>query len=172
MIYKNYHDNPRVNKLLKIILENPGFQFNDIVKSSGFANGIISHYLVRMEKHGMISIRRSKRRTWLFPPHTSKVEASMIISLRKETSKIILSLLLVKRKSTFSEILSETKRSSATISITLSSLIDLNLIRVTPGIIRKYELVDRDLTLKTVQKIHPSIFEKMKDHFADTFSYF
>ncbi len=171
MKYRNYQQSPRVDKLLAIISENPGFGYTDMLRHSGLKNGVLSHYLSRMEKYGLIRIKRGKRRIWFFPVNVPTSQYSLIINLRKETCKIILTFLLTKGSATFSQIVSETKRSPSTISITLSKLLDSELITV-EGFDRKYKVRDPIVILMTLKIIQPNMFDKIKDRFADTFSYF
>jgi predicted transcriptional regulator len=42
----------RDSQLQQIIEENPGIQFREIMRSSGLKNGVLSHYLGKLEKSG------------------------------------------------------------------------------------------------------------------------
>ena len=39
----------RTQKLQKLIDDNPGIQFREIMRSSGLKNGVLSHYLKKLE---------------------------------------------------------------------------------------------------------------------------
>ncbi|MEM2160180.1 MAG: ArsR family transcriptional regulator, partial [Candidatus Nitrosotenuis sp.] len=92
--------------------------------------------------------------------------------LRKETSKRVLVFLLNNKSVTFSQILKHVKKSPPTISFVLSNLLELKLIGLAPGIYKKYYLYDRETTATALKQIDPSLFDTMKDRFADAFSYF
>ncbi|MBI5146105.1 MAG: ArsR family transcriptional regulator [Thaumarchaeota archaeon] len=172
MKYISYQHNPRVSNLLHIISKSPGLTFTDVMRYSGLANGVLSHYLVNMEKRSMVRSRKGKKMTWYFLPHDPIEEDFIIISLRKETSKNILTFLLTKKQSTFVEITKAAKKSPPVVSITLSQLQDLGLVKATNGFVKKYELTNPDIMMRIIEKIDPTVFEKIKDRFADTFSYF
>ncbi|MBI5377908.1 MAG: ArsR family transcriptional regulator [Thaumarchaeota archaeon] len=173
MRYLNYKYNRRATKLLQIITESPGLTFTDIMRQSGFANGVLSHYLVNMERHSMIrASRNKKKKAWYFLPDDPVSDDSLIISLRKETCKTILVFLLTKKQATFKEILEQTKKSPSTISLTLSQLANLGLIKKFPRFVKEFEIHNREHVIDVLQKIEPTTFDVMKDRFADTFSYF
>lgn len=172
MKYISYYHNPRVSNLLRIISESPGLTFTEIMRRSGLANGVLSHYLGNMEKRAMIRSKKGRKMTWYFLPHDPIEEDSIIISLRKETSKNILTFLLTKKLATFVEVTRAAKKSPPVVSITLSQLQDLGLIKVTNGFVKKYEVANPDTIMRLSEKIDSTMFEKIKDRFEDTFSYF
>lgn len=124
-----------------------------------------------MIKDSKIIVKRTARRSWYFLPGTKPSEINLIINLRKETSKSILSFLLLNGLSTFSEIQKSSSKAPATISLTITHLTELELIRRIPGTRPKYELSNRDLTFDCIKKIEPNSSDKLKERFADTFSY-
>lgn len=172
MKYINYQHNPRVSSLLHIISESPGLTFTGIRRCSGLANGVLSHYLVNMEKRAMLRSRKGRKMTWYFLPHDPIEDDYIIISLRKETSKNILGFLLTKRQATFVEITNAAKKSPPVVSITLSQLQDIGIVKATNGFVKKYEITNPDMIIRLSKKIDPTMSEKIKDRFADTFSYF
>jgi len=95
----------------------------------------------------------------------------LIINLRKETSKDILSYLLTNPSSGFSEIQKYTKKAPATVSLTITHLVELKLITRIPGTRPKYVLANKDLTFSTIKRIEPNTTDKIKERFVDTFSY-
>ena len=172
MKYVSYQHNPRVSSLLQIIAESPGLTFTEIMRRSGLANGVLSHYLSNMEKRTMVRSTRGKKMTWYFLPHDPVEEDSIIISLRKETSKNILSFLLTRKQATFVEITKAAKKSPPVVSISLSQLQDIGLVKATSGFVKKYEITDPNTIMRLSEKIDSTAFEKIKDRFEDTFSYF
>ena len=153
---QDFRNNERFIEIVKVIERNPGIGFSEIVRETGFANGILFYYLYKMEKNGTIKIRRSKRRTWLFPQNVTDEETEILINLRKETAGRILYLLIEKKKSTFKEILKETAKSKPTVSITLSQLIEHDIVKRNPGFTITYELKDYEKTLDVASKINQS----------------
>jgi len=82
-------------KLQQIIEQNPGIQFREIMRSSGLKNGVLSHYLGKLEKSGIIKVERGPRQTRFFPPKITEDESKVIKSLRRQTPRDLL-LALVK----------------------------------------------------------------------------
>ena len=171
MRYPNYKHNHRVNQLLTILEEKPASRFTDLMNGSGLKNGVVSHYLKMMEKLGLIRSRKIKNQDWYFVSTFDESKDYLFIHLRKETSKKILSFLL-DDDATFAQILTHVKKSPSTLSITLSGLLNVNLVGTEPGLIKKYHIVDRDSTIKALEKMNPDAFDAIQDRFADSFSYF
>jgi len=168
----NFKDNPRIITLIHLINENPGIRYNEISKRSGFVNGTLSHYLIRMECNKMIRASRKSRCAWFFPFNSLQEEDDIIINLRKETTRTILLYLLQKNSATLSEIAFEINKSPSTTSIALSKLHEKEIIRKVLGQNRKYEIQNKGLVIEILQKTNPSLLDKLTDRFADTFSYF
>jgi predicted transcriptional regulator len=172
MRYTNYKYNQRATKILQIVTEFPGLTFTEIMNCSGLANGVLSHYLVNMEKHAMLRSVRSKKNARYFLLDQPTSDDSPIINLRKETCRNVLVFLLTKKQASFGDIVLEVKRSPPTVSITLSHLVGLGLIKASIGFGKKFEIVNRQHVMEVLQKIEPTTFDKIKENFADTFSYF
>jgi predicted transcriptional regulator len=156
---------------IEIISKNPGIGFTDLSRDSGLGNGVLSHYLSRMEKHIMIRVRQNNKRRLFFALDSSPENDMLLIYLRRETYRTILSFLQAKQNATFGEIVDEVKRSPSTVSLALTQLIRLNLISKSRRD-KKYEVTSPSLTKEAMQKINPTELDTLKDRFADTFSYF
>ena len=163
--------NPKVKNILNAITSNPGICYKELQENTGIPNGTLSHYISKMINDSKIIVKRSPRRSWFFLPDTNSFEIDLIINLRKETSKNILSFLLLNTSSGFGEIQKYAKKAPATVSLTITHLVEIGLIVRIPGTRPKYRLADKDLTLDMIKRIEPDISDKIKDRFADTFSY-
>ena len=51
----------RDSQIQEIIEKNPGIQFREIMRSSGLKNGVLSHYLDKLERNGVIKAARGPR---------------------------------------------------------------------------------------------------------------
>ena len=117
----------RSSLLTDIIYKNPGLHFSEIIRVSGLKNGVLSHYLNKLESSGIINIKRERDKTRLFSPEISLEEIKIIKFLRKETSrKIIFS--LINGSMEFHEIVQKVGKSSPTISQNISELSNNDLI--------------------------------------------
>ncbi|HZS74112.1 MAG TPA: helix-turn-helix domain-containing protein [Candidatus Nitrosotalea sp.] len=166
-----FRNNTRIQTIVKIVENNPGIHYSDLIKITGLTHGVTSHYLFRMERMKIIRIRRDSRRAFIFSNQSPLAFDNILIHLRKETAGMILAFLLEKKSSSFSEIRKMCGKSPSTVSLTLTHLIEQNLVRRIPGISQNYELADCNLTLKALDMINPRKFDSMKDRFADTFSF-
>lgn len=151
--------------------EKPASRFTDLMNGSGLKNGVVSHYLKMMKRMGLIRSRKIKNQDWYFVSTFDESKDYLFIHLRKETSKKILSFLL-DNDATFAEILVHVKKSPSTLSITLSNLLNANLVAFEPGVIKKYHIVDRNSTIRALEKMNLNAFDAIQDRFADSFSYF
>ena len=52
----------RVSKVLEMINSNPGIQFRDLMEQTGMKNGVLSHYVNKIEKSGMVQVERGQDR--------------------------------------------------------------------------------------------------------------
>lgn len=170
-MYDYTQKNPKSRKILETISENPGLCYNKLKEFTGYANGTLTHYLAKMERDKKLLVKRSKRRTWFFMPQTNNAQINQIIFLRKETSKRILLFLLEQGTANFKEIQKEAKKSPSTVSISLTHLIDFDLIQRIPGIRPKFKLTNKNETYKAIKTIEPNLLETLNDRFSDTFSY-
>ncbi|MHA7733790.1 hypothetical protein [Nitrosopumilus sp. S6] len=169
---KRYHVlNPRITFLLEIINKNPGLSFRDLQKLSGYPFGTLSNSLNNLAKDSKIITKRSARRTNYFPRDIPFKEYPTLINLRKETSKNIILFLVEHQKGTFSEIQSSVNKAPSTVSLTLTNLIEENIVIRVKGLRPHFKLADAKITLDALNRIEPSVVDKMKDRFADTFSY-
>lgn len=160
------------NNICAIVEKSPGSCYSDIQKESGLVNGILSHHINILEKNEHIRIRRENRKTWFFPPDSDPKNDFLLIYSKKETYRKILTFLLQEKQATFNEIRKNIGKSPSTTSLALSNLIQRNLIKKTQDLKKRYELYDYAQTLELLSKAEPKTRDKIKDRFADTFSYF
>lgn len=158
--------------ILKLVEDDPGVGFIDIMKSTGYANGIVGHHLRTLEREGSIRIKREKRKIWIFHPTLDSNDDNIRIFLRKETCKKILVFLLEARSANFIQIRDTIGKSPSTTSTTLKMLVESKVIKKIPGFPHKYALEDYEKTIKILNTIEASHVDILKDRFADTFSYF
>lgn len=71
-------------KLLKIIQSFLGIRYNDLIRTTGFNNGTLSHHLTTLEKNSIIKILRleNSNMTRYFSASIAKEEAIIISFLK------------------------------------------------------------------------------------------
>ena len=159
-------------KICLTIEENPGYNYQDLLKDTGFPNGILSHHLKSLEKNGLVRVKRKKRMTWFFSPNSDPIEDELRIHLRKETYRKILIYLLENKEITHKRMIRILEKSPSTVSYTIGNLLESNLVRRTLNFRKTYSLVDPELTRIILENTETTPVDTLKDRFADSFSYY
>ena len=158
-------------QLQQIIEQNPGIQFREIMRSSGLKNGVLSHYLGKLEKSGVIKVNRGPRQTRFFSPQITEDESIVIKALRKQTPRDLLLALITEDGLEFSQLVKEVKKSPSTVSLYLSQLVDDGLVE--PKLVslkKRYHIKARDLIDKLIEDYRPNVLEKPTSGFEDIFN--
>ena len=105
----------RTQKLQELIDGNPGIQFREIMRSSGLKNGVLSHYLKKLEDNGVVKVVRGPRQVRYYSPNITEEESIVIKALRKETPRDLLLALIKDDGLEFTELVKEVKKSPSTV---------------------------------------------------------
>ena len=158
-------------KLQEIIETNPGIQFREIMRSSGLKNGVLSHYLGKLEKNGLIKVNRGPRQTRFFSPKITEEESIVIKALRKQTPRDLLLALVTQDGLDFSSLVTKVGKSPSTVSIYLSHLVKDDLIEIKiENLKKRYYIKTRDLIDQLIEDYRPSLLEKPTSGFEDIFN--
>jgi len=161
----------RDTQIQQIIEQSPGIQFREIMRSSGLKNGVVSHYLRKLEKNGVINVNRGPRQSRFFPLHITEEEAIVIKALRKQTPRDLLLALIVQDGLEFSQLVNEVKKSPSTVSLYLSELVKEGLVK-TKGISfkKKYYIKATEIVDKFIEDYRPTAVEKATSGYEDIFN--
>lgn len=163
----------RVSKVLETINNNPGIQFRDLMEQTGMKNGVLSHYVNKIEKSGMVQVERGSRQTRFFPLTISDSERKITTALRKETPRKIILYLMSEGDAgvEFSTIPCTIGKSPSTVSTYLSQLVEEEIISVRLDNKRKmYFVSDRKSVDGLIDMYHSGFVSSAADSFADTFN--
>ena len=161
----------RSQKLQELIDDNPGIQFREIMRSSGLKNGVLSHYLKKLEDNGVVKVMRGPRQVRYYSPNITEEESIVIKALRKETPRDLL-LALIKELE-FSELVKEVKKSPSTVSLYLSQIVADGLVEIKVVELKKrYHIKVRELVDKLVEEHRPGSLEKPTSGFEDIINSF
>ena len=163
----------RDSQIQQIIEQNPGIQFREIMRSSGLKNGVLSHYLDKLEKNGIIKAARGPRQVRFYPPQITEEESIVIKALRKQTPRDLLLALVKEDGLEFSQLVKEVNKSPSTVSLYLSQLVEDGLVE--PKFVqlkKRYHIKARDLIDKLVEDYRPSLLEKPTSGFEDIINAF
>ncbi|SRR5579875_93681 len=150
-----FKNSDRVLAIMSIISSNPGISFRDVLRQSGLTNGVLSHYLARLQEKGFLLARRTRRKVWLFTGDMQQEETSLIIQIRNETSRAILMHLLEKKEATFYDFTGSISKCPASISLRLSKLIEEGVVKKTGGVRKNYYLKDPKLVARIFTRVFP-----------------
>ena len=163
----------RDSQIQQIIEQNPGIQFREIMRSSGLKNGVLSHYLGKLEKNGIIKVTRGPRQTRFFPPKITEDESIVINALRKQTPRDLLLALIKEDGLEFSQLVKEVKKSPSTVSLYLSQIVEDGLVEIKFVELKKrYHIKARDLIDKLIEDYRPGLLEKPTSGFEDIINSF
>ena len=163
----------RDSQIQQVIEQNPGIQFREIMRSSGLKNGVLSHYLGKLEKTGTVKAIRGPRQARFYPPQITEDESIVIKSLRKQTPRDLLLALVKDDGLEFSQLVREVKKSPSTVSLYLSQIVEDELVEIKIIQLKKrYHIKVRDLVDKLIEDYRPSLLEKPTSGFEDIFNSF
>mgnify|MGYP001213604179 FL=1 len=163
----------RSQKLQELIDDNPGIQFREIMRSSGLKNGVLSHYLKKLEDHGVVKVVRGPRQVRFYSPNITEEESIVIKALRKQTPRDLLLALIKENGLEFSQLVKEVKKSPSTVSLYLSQLVNDELIEIKVVELKKrYHIKVRELVDKLVEEHRPGSLEKSTSGFEDIINSF
>lgn len=160
----------RLNIILQTIQNNPGIHVRGLIDQTGLENGVVTHYLDKLEKEGKIKSKKYSRYRRLYSLDVDEDEFDIIRNLRKPTKKKILFNIIVKGNCSFQDIVSKTDKSSATISWNLSELINNNIVEKykKDGKVF-YKIKNMKLLKHTFQKEFSKLLDNKKEHSEDIF---
>ncbi len=163
----------RDSQIQKIIEQTPGIQFREIMRSSGLKNGVLSHYLGKLEKSGVIKVIRGPRQSRFYPPQITETESIIIKALRKQTPRDLLLALIIEDELEFSQLVKAVKKSPSTVSLYLSQLVEDGLVGTKfVSLKKRYHIKARDLIDKLIEDHRPGLLEKPTSGFEDIFNSF
>jgi len=161
----------RNSQIQQIIEQNPGIQFREIMRSSGLKNGVVSHYLGKLEKSGVINVNRGPRQSRFYSLHITKEEAIVIKALRKQTPRDLLLALIMQDGLEFSQLVQEVKKSPSTVSLYLSQLVEDGLVKTSVvSLKKKYHIKAIELVDKLIEDYRPTVLEKATSGYEDIFN--
>jgi len=163
----------RDSQIQQIIEQNPGIQFREIMRSSGLKNGVLSHYLGKLEKNGVVKVIREPRQVRFYPLRITEDESIVIKALRKQTPRDLLLALIKDDGLEFSQLVREVKKSPSTVSLYLSQLVEDGLVEIRLVQLKKrYHIKARDAIDKLIEDYRPGLLEKPTSGFEDIINSF
>ena len=161
----------REEMIFSEIKNNPGIRFRELMKKVGITNGVMSHYLRKLEENESVWIERTPRVTRFYSSDLSEDEAKLVKRLRQETPKKILVTLVENDQLTFQELVAKICKSPSTTSFYLSQLVKENIINTSKSAsVKIYFSAEKKRIANLIGEYHPDIIEQSSDNWADIIS--
>ena len=158
----------RAETILSIVEENPGIHFREIMRKTGLMNGVVSHYLSKLENGNKIVAMRSSRTARFYAASISEDDYMVIKALRRPTPRILLLTLLHDDGLSFVQLVDKADRSPSTVSLYLARLVkdELETIRISK-LKKYYYLSDREKIDRLLDHHGPSLLDKYASNLED-----
>jgi predicted transcriptional regulator len=153
--------------LLRHIEENPGIRYRELLRMTGFVNGVLTYHLSALEKSDAIKVDRRSRMTRYYPLSVSEKESVVLKYVRHEPVKEIMLFILEHSMCTFNEIVEHTKKAPSTVSSHLKRMKEDGIVLVRYGEYQLYSLADRDLVYDVLSKYQASLADRIVDNYAE-----
>jgi len=139
---KDYYHHPHHDILIRIVRQNPGIHFRELMRASGLGNGTVEYQLARLEKLGLLKAYMSGGGfTRYYNSDVSKTDMEVLCYLKQRTCREIIRLLLLRGGGgeddtetgsssffTFQKIVQMIGKSPSNVSVQLGKLIDHKLV--------------------------------------------
>jgi len=136
--------------LLKCIKNSPGIRYRELMKATGFPNGVAQYHLKILEKSKRVKVSRHYGKTTRFYPLSISAKESRIIEhIRHSTRRKIILFLLQHDRSLFADIKRNIRRVPSTVSWHLSRLKESGVISINH---QTYRLKNRSLVVRLMKK--------------------
>jgi predicted transcriptional regulator len=152
--------------LLKHIEQTPGIRYRELLRLTGFVNGVLTYHLAALERANVIKVDRGLRITRYYPVNVSEKESAILKFVRHEPIRQIVLFILEHDMSTFNEIVNHTGKAPSTVSSHLKRLKEAGIISVRYGEYQIYRLVERDLVAEVLSKYKASFVDKVVDSYT------
>src|SRR5918992_4445530 len=103
----------RKNILFDHISNAPGIRYRELLKLSGFSNGVLFYHLTGLEEAGLVRVerKRAKKTTRYYPNNISEIESAILSCLRHQPLREIILFILDNHQGSLSDIANYTGKS-------------------------------------------------------------
>lgn len=160
----------RKSILLTHITKTPGLRYRELLKVSGYSNGVLFYHLTGLEEAGLIRVERkhTRRITRYYPNNLSEIECAILSYLRHPPLREIILFILEKHQCNISDIVSYTGKAISTISLHIGYLKHEGIIsNRRNGHIFLYRLTNPELVADIASKYKMKIIDKSINNFID-----
>src|ERR671930_1076467 len=153
--------------LLKQIEQTPGIRYRELLRLTGFVNGVLTYHLAALENANVIKVDRGLRITRYYPINISEKESAILKFVRHQPIRQIVLFILEHDMSTFNEIVDHTGKAPSTVSSHLKRLKEAGIVSVRYDEYQLYRLASKDLVAEVLSKYRASFADKVVDNYAE-----
>lgn len=154
--------------LLQHVKNNPGIRYRELLRMTGFVNGVLTYHLATLEKTALIRVdRRQSGVTRYYPTSISDEESAILRHVRQDPRRRILTFILEHDLCTFSELVEHTARAPSTVSFHLKRLGEDGVITVRHGEYKLYRLANRELVAGVLSKYRSSFVDRVVGNYVE-----
>jgi predicted transcriptional regulator len=153
--------------LLAHIAKEPGIRYRELLRLTGFANGVLTYHLSALEKSSMIRVDRQSGATRYYPLNVPEGESHVLGFVRHGPAREIISFILANDSCTFAELVGHTGKAPSTVSSHLKRLKEAGIVRVRYGEYQLYSLANHDLVADVLAKYRATFADRVVDNYVE-----
>ena len=154
--------------LMNHIEQTPGIRYRELLRLTGFVNGVLTYHLAALERANVIKVNRESRMTRYYPVSVSDQESAILKFIRHEPIRQILLFILEHDMCTFNEIVDHTQKAPSTVSSHLKRLREAGVVLIRHGENHQlYRVAERDLVAEMLSKYTTSFVDKVVDNYTE-----
>jgi predicted transcriptional regulator len=168
--FENESLDGRKEILLDHISNAPGIRYRELLKLSGFSNGVLFYHLTGLEEARLIRVERkhANKTTRYYPNYISEIESATLSYLRHKPLREIILFILENHQCNFSDIVNYTGKAISTISSHIGYLKHERIISSKRnGQTHIYSLVNPELVANVASKYKMRLIDKSINNFID-----
>ena len=157
------------DSLLNYININPGIRYRELLRLSGFGNGVLTYHLFMLERKGKIRVHRIRTKiTRYYLSQIPDKDTNMLSSLKNKMTRQLVMYILTHDMCSFSSIVECSGKAPSTISWHLNRLRDTGIISVeTSERSQHYTLVNSIEVKKILRSYKQAFMDKSVDNYVE-----
>ncbi len=155
--------------ILKVIKDNPGIRYRELLRSLGTVNGVLSYHLYMLEHEEVIMVKRQGGMTRYYPKSIDERESRILGMLRIPIVRRIVDLMLVNDRCTLDDIALYVNRSKSTILWHMKRLVNEDIVTKNGNL---YYIKDKGMITNILAKYKDKLDKVDRiDVIADNYNY-
>lgn len=157
------------HQLLTHIINAPGIRYRELLRLTGFSNGVLAYHLGTLEKSYQIRVDRQpdSRTTRYYSISIPNQDSEILGQLRNDVAREIIKFILEHDLCTFTEIVEHLRKAPSTISWYLKRLKGAGIVSVKHGQeYQLYQILNPELVADVLYKYKESLVDKVVNNYT------